>query len=138
MDNIRCASSRFMYSLPQRKVGYADDGNALQVVGSRSLLPRTHQRIEDFIGNRFGSKPADGAMGKNRIECRFALHHDGAFKLGWQTGFTKNFSDGLSGIFKCLNNRIQQLIFGFQRRLVDHQAAGNISHMFYSFQTIGL
>lgn len=82
MDNIRCASSRFMYSLPQRKVGYADDGNALQVVGSRSLLPRTHQRIEDFIGNRFGSKPADGAMGKNRIKCRFALHHDGAFKLG--------------------------------------------------------
>lgn len=138
MDNIRRTSCRFMYPLPQRKVGYADDRNALQVVGSRSLLSGTNQRIKDFIGNRLESKPADGTMGKNRIECRFALHHDGAFKLGWQTTFTKNFSDGLSGIFKCLNNRIQQRIFGFQRRLVDHQAAGNISHMFHSFQTIGL
>lgn len=113
MDNIRCASCRFMYPLPQRKIGYADDGNALQVVGSRSLLSGANQRIEDFIGNRFGSKPTDGTMGKNRIECRFALHHNGAFKLGWQTVFAKNFSDGLSGIFKCLNNRIQQRIFGF-------------------------
>ena len=47
MDNIRCASCRFMYPLPQRKVGYADDGNALQVVGSRSLLTGANQRIED-------------------------------------------------------------------------------------------
>ena len=77
-------------------------------------------------------------MGKNRIECRFALHHDGAFKLVGRQVLPKNFSDGLGGIFKCLNNRIQQRIFGFQGRFVDHQAAGNISHMFHSFQTIGL
>lgn len=64
MDNIRCASCRFMYPLPQRKIGYADDGNALQVVGSRSLLSGANQRIEDFIGNRFGSKPTDGTMGR--------------------------------------------------------------------------
>ena len=138
MDNIRRTSCRFMYPLPQCKIRYADDGNALQVVGSRSLLSGTNQRIKDFIDNRLGSKPADGTMGKNRIECRFALHHDGAFKLGWQTTFAKNFSDGLSGIFKCLNNRIQQRIFGFQSSFVDHQAARNISHMFHSFQTIGL
>ena len=73
-----------------------DDGNALQVVGSRSLLSGTNQRIEDFIGNRFGSKPADGTMGKNRIECRFALHHDGAFKLGWQTVLPKTFQTALA------------------------------------------
>ena len=96
MDNIRRASCRFMYPLSQLKVGNADDGNALQIVGSRSLLSGTNQRIEDFIGNRFGSKPADGTMGKNRIECRFALHHDGAFKLGWQTGFAKNFQTALA------------------------------------------
>ena len=96
MDNIRRTPCRFMYPLPQRKVGYAYDGNALQVVGGRSLLSGANQRIEDFIGNRLGSKPADGTMGKNRIECRFALHHDRAFKLGWQTGFAKNFSDGIS------------------------------------------
>ena len=47
MDNIRCASCRFMYPLPQRKVGYADDRNALQVVGSRSLLSGAHQSIKD-------------------------------------------------------------------------------------------
>ena len=96
MDNIRCASCRFMYSLPQRKVGYADDGNALQIVGSRSLLSGTNQRIEDAIGNRFGSKPADGTMGKNRIDCRFALHHDGAFKLGWQAVLPKTFQTALA------------------------------------------
>ena len=53
MDNIRGASCRFMYPLPQRKIGYADDGNALQIVGSRSLLSGANQRIKDFIGNRF-------------------------------------------------------------------------------------
>lgn len=47
MDNIRCASCRFMYPLSQLKVGYADDGNTLQVVGSRSLLSGANQRIED-------------------------------------------------------------------------------------------
>lgn len=47
MDNIRCASCRFMYPLPQRKIRYADDGNALQIVGSRSLLSGANQRIED-------------------------------------------------------------------------------------------
>ena len=96
MDNIRCASCRFMYPLPQLKVGYADDGNALQIVGGRSLLSGTNQRIEDFIGNRFGSKPTDGTMGKNRIECRFALHHDGAFKLGWQAVLPKTFQTALA------------------------------------------
>ena len=100
MDNIRCASCRFMYPLPQRKVGYADDGNALQVVGSRSLLTGANQRIEDFIGNRFGSKPADGTMGKKSYRVSVALHMTG-FQTGWQTGFAKNFSDGLGGIFKC-------------------------------------
>ena len=136
MDNIRCASSRFMYPLPQRKIRYADDGNALQVVGSRSLLPGTNQRIED--------SSAIGSEVNLRIE-RWERIVSSVGLLCIMTGlsnwvgrqFCQNFSDGLSGIFKCLNNRIQQRIFGFQGRLVDHQAAGNISHMFHSFQTIG-
>ena len=89
MDNIRCASCRFMYPLPQRKVGYADDGNALQIVGSRSLLPGAKPAYQGFIGNRSEVNLRMGTMGKNRIECRFALHHDRAFKLGWQTTFAK-------------------------------------------------
>ena len=69
---------------------------ALQIIGSRSLLSGANQRIEDFIGNRLGSKPADGTMGKNRIECRFALLMTGLSNWVGRQVLPKTFQTALA------------------------------------------
>ena len=116
MDNIRRTPCRFMYPLPQRKVGYADDGNALQVVEVEACCPaRTSvSSISSVISSEVNLRMERW----ERIVSSVGLLCIMTGLSNWLAdSFCQNFSDGLSGIFKCLNNRIQQRIFEFSTPL---------------------